>query len=975
MEKLCIVATERKAIGYVCLPYMVDVDRRPSYFLVEPASPNKFGQEHNIFDENELKIINTLSQLTDLSLCKRFAKGRTVREFYDKTKEDVFTQQVIPFVSRTIQSVLPLIVEYGIPIFHKLPGFNNLYETDIVKCHPNLSRPKCFFTIDKEGVLRYSLSITDKIGGEIIEKQLTGRKVYILSHSPAAVIIDNQLYRFDNIDAKKFEPFTQKRFIAVQPQSVEKYMQTFVRRCIMDYYVIARGFSIKKVDVPCKCILRIEQNVLGYSMNLYMEYSSQRYLYGSSIRNVDLHVENGEYVFYSGVRHTGYEQQIAEKLIDMGLDHVGDGRMIPVIEPTSCQETQSEYCIHPLIQWVSRNKHILNELGISVEIDDTNYYYKEYDLRTEHVDSGSNTDWFDINAVVVLDNYEIPFIRFKNNIIKGNREYKLPNGQIFILPEEWFSTWANIMPFASDNDGKVRIDTMHKSLLPPGILTGDNTYTDFNSFTISHTPMQGVLKAKLRPYQEEGFHWLNTLYENNKGGILADDMGLGKTIQTIALLSHIFATAPVDNNNDSTTFKSFNNTLLGPALIVMPVSLIHNWKGELNKFAPHLKVYEYGGRNRIKSNEIAKILRHYHVIITTYGLLRNDLQFLSTCHFSYLIVDESQNIKNASSLTYKAASAIDFDRCLMISGTPIENSLEDIWSQMNIANKGLLGNATFFKNYFVHPIERNNDENKKTILQKLIAPFILRRVKSSVASELPPITEQTIICEMTDDQKEIYSKEISGCRNELLHITDDIKPQETFAALKALTRLRLIANHPRLAIPEYEGRSGKTEQIIELIEGIVSENHKMLVFSSFVRDLQLISLELDKRDIKYTILTGQTHDRQSVIDVFQNEQEVKVFLISLKAGGVGLNLTEAEYVLMLNPWWNPQAEQQAIDRTHRIGQTKNVMVYRFITKDTIEEKIAVLQKKKQDLASTFITSNNQLMNLTVQEIKELIEQN
>jgi SNF2 family DNA or RNA helicase len=309
----------------------------------------------------------------------------------------------------------------------------------------------------------------------------------------------------------------------------------------------------------------------------------------------------------------------------------------------------------------------------------------------------------------------------------------------------------------------------------------------------------------------------------------------------------------------------------------------------------------------------------------------------------------------------------------MLTGTPVENSLIDLWTQMNLVNDSLLGTLSFFKKHFVLPI-KNNDEAKVSKLQKIIRPFFMRRTKGDVAKELPAIMEQTLYCDMTAEQKKYYEKEKSGIRNVIYQIFETKTPQESkIIALQALTRLRLIANHPVLIDENYEGSSGKFEQIMENLENVVSEGHNVLVFSSFVKDLKLFKTELEKRNINYSILTGATKNRQEVIQTFQENKTTpcQIFLISLKAGGLGLNLTKADYVFMLNPWWNPAAEAQAINRAHRIGQTKNVFVYRFLSAGSIEEKIARLQQSKQQLANTFINVNNPLKDLSNQEILEL----
>jgi SNF2 family DNA or RNA helicase len=476
-------------------------------------------------------------------------------------------------------------------------------------------------------------------------------------------------------------------------------------------------------------------------------------------------------------------------------------------------------------------------------------------------------------------------------------------------------------------------------------------------------PLPTGLNATLRPYQIEGFQWLEFLKMNKFGGILADDMGLGKTLQTITLLLHTYKSqkskAPEPQTEQLSLFEShiegFNQSKLAPSLIVMPTSLVHNT-----------------GSNRARSKDLWKILRHYHVVITTYGILRNDVEYFTQMPWEYLILDESQNIKNPTSKGYEAVSQIKAAHYLALTGTPIENSLTDLWAQMNIVNHGMLKSLGFFKKFYETPISKSGDEEKEAHLQKIINPFLLRRTKEMVAKDLPPIMEQVVYCDMLPEQKEIYDREKSGIRNNILESFQSLRQNEqAIMALQALTKLRQIANHPAMTDPDYKGNSGKFDQIMESLESIISEHHHVLVFSSFVKDLELLETELQNRKIGYEKLIGSTKKRDKVIDRFNKDDKVKVFLISLKAGGVGLNLTKADYVFMLNPWWNPAAEAQAINRAHRIGQTRNVFVYRFISTDTIEEKIALLQEKKNKLAQAFVNTTNPLSQMSAEEIKEL----
>lgn len=367
------------------------------------------------------------------------------------------------------------------------------------------------------------------------------------------------------------------------------------------------------------------------------------------------------------------------------------------------------------------------------------------------------------------------------------------------------------------------------------------------------------------------------------------------------------------------------------------------------------------------------MLRYYDVFLSTYGTIRNDYRLLENFEFNYIILDESQNIKNSDSKTYRAVCALKSHKKIVLTGTPIENSLSDLWSQFNFINKGLLGSAKFFKKEFIQPIEKGNDEEKQTILFKLIDPFILRRTKEQVAGDLPPKTESVQFCPMSEIQFEIYQKEKNSIRNTLLlDIEKNGVAKSSFLILQGLTRLRQLANHP--ALLHYDNaRSGKFDMVFEHLEDLFAEKHKVLIFSSFVKHLQLFETEFRQRGWGYSMLTGKTRDRKKAIDEFQNDTEKRFFLISLKAGGVGLNLTAADYIMILDPWWNPAAENQAISRAHRIGQNKKVFVYRYITESSIEEKILKLQERKAALADLFIRSKSPFDGVNADEVMELFE--
>ena len=457
------------------------------------------------------------------------------------------------------------------------------------------------------------------------------------------------------------------------------------------------------------------------------------------------------------------------------------------------------------------------------------------------------------------------------------------------------------------------------------------------------------------------------------GGCLADDMGLGKTIQALSLLQHNKETMlpgeSVNGKIETDLFSQLDRRLT--SLLIVPASLVYNWENEIRRFAPGMKVYSYKGIQRRKSNSY---FNEFDIILSSYHTVRQDIEIMSAFRFHYIILDESQVIKNPASMLYKTFLKLRSDFKLVLTGTPVENSLTDLWTQLNFVNPGLLGDLAFFRREFARPIELLGDDEKETRLKKIIQPFILRRTKEMVARDLPPVTDQTVYCEMTDEQAKLYDEEKSAVRNSILkNIAAEGLEKSAIVVLQGLMRLRQLSNHPLMAYEDYTSGSGKFETVLQDIDSVVSEGHKILVFSSFVRHLDLFAGELTRKRIGYSLLTGASINREKIVNSFQNDPSKMIFLISLKAGGVGLNLTAAEYVFILDPWWNPASEMQALSRAHRIGQDKNVFVYRYITSNSIEEKISRLQDKKSKLAETFITSNNPLKEINVEEILSLIE--
>jgi SNF2 family DNA or RNA helicase len=462
--------------------------------------------------------------------------------------------------------------------------------------------------------------------------------------------------------------------------------------------------------------------------------------------------------------------------------------------------------------------------------------------------------------------------------------------------------------------------------------------------------------GQLRGYQREGLGWLHFLQRFGFGGCLADDMGLGKTVQVLALL---------EARRELRAGQKTQSTQ--PSLVVVPRSLVFHWQSEAGRFTPKLRILDHTGAARLKPGDH---FRDYDVVITTYGTLSRDALHFKKIRFDYCILDEAQAIKNAGTLSAKAARLLDADHRLALSGTPVENHLGELWSLFEFLNPGMLGSASVFGR-----AGHNPDESTRSLLARALRPFILRRTKEQVAPELPAKTEQTIYCDLEPREKSLYDDLRAYYRSRLLkNVERQGMSRAKFQVLEALLRLRQASCHPGLVDKARTTEtSAKIDTLLAQLDQVLEEGHKVLVFSQFTSLLAIVRDRLDKAGIPYAYLDGRTRDRQARVEQFQNDPNVKLFLISLKAGGLGLNLHAAEYVYLLDPWWNPAVETQAIDRAHRIGQTRHVFAYRLIARDTVEEKVLELQKTKRDLADAIITADNSLLhNLTREDLELLL---
>lgn len=584
---------------------------------------------------------------------------------------------------------------------------------------------------------------------------------------------------------------------------------------------------------------------------------------------------------------------------------------------------------------------------------------------TVAVQVSSGINWFNTTLTVKFGRQKAS-LKQLHKAIKGKSKFvQLDDGTLGILPQEWIDKFRSYFNSGDISNEAIRIakinfasllDVYEEQFIEPGALQQIADYkTRLSGFSgIQPIAVPAMLQATLRPYQYDGLNWLNFMDDFNFGACLADDMGLGKTVQVIAFLL-------------SQQQKIGRNT----NLVVVPTSLIFNWQSELERFAPSIKVLTLHGSKRRKS---VKDFDDYEVVLTSYGTLLSDVALLKKYVFNYVILDESQAIKNPASQRYEAACSLPSRNRIVMTGTPVENNTFDLFGQLSFSCPGLLGNKQMFRDLYAIPIDKFKNSKRAAELQQKTKPFILRRTKDQVEKDLPDKTEVVLYCEMDEYQSNIYKEEERKIKEFISEQDEQELHKNSMQVLKGLMKLRQICNTTDIW---QEGKvvgqhSSKLDRLLEEIENR-SVQHKILVFSQFTGMLEHIKQRLDNKLIKYAWLTGQTRDREGAVTRFKKDKNTRIFLISLKAGGTGLNLTEADYVYLVDPWWNPAAEQQAIDRSHRIGQTKHVIAARLICPGTIEEKIMKLQDDKKQLVSELISSGNRNMEqFTKSELLKLL---
>lgn len=961
---------EHQYLGYLFESFMVQLNAKGELtYAHQNVSSMNIKEFSKGIDEMDIELVKLMDAIQQDSILKKF-NPKKLKPFdyftkvYGKEKPDLALQAAIEeYLNKYRAAILPKLIGKRFFVMSN-DGIPTGQEVNV------LDEPaKVYLNFDrKEDHTIYFPVI--KCKGEKVRLQHVGAQ--ILCDSPAFLLSENSLYHFEpHVDAKKLKPFLDKNNIRIDRKIEKTYFRKFVGPLVAQFNVFGhgQGFTIVEEQAGAKPVLMLSESGGGkiakdlfsqepedqssaskITFDLSFTYGEKTFRFDSFAANSYVNVEEkgDSWVFHKIRRDLAFEKQIIDKIKALGQNLVHGRKALSKPEAFS---------------WLQLNANALEEAGIEVrQAPDAK---KEYFLGVSSIEVNivENNDWFDIKTKVRFGNFELPILKLRELVLANIREFRLPDGKIAVIPEEWFIRYYELFTLSDlGNEEELILKKHHiamvQNLGEDGLA---NTVIGRKLENLQHFEeikpykVPKAFQGELRPYQKAGYDWLCFLRDFNLGGCLADDMGLGKTVMTLAFLQAL--------KSDGVKY---------PTLLVMPTSLLYNWQKEAERFTPELKVLVHSGSLRTKDTGH---FGEYDLILTSYGVLRLDIDFIEKFRFEYVILDESQAIKNPASNISKAVRLLNCKNRLILTGTPLENNTMDLWSQMTFVNPGLLGSQSFFKDKYQQPIEKKRDEVATRRLYSKIKPFMLRRHKSQVATELPEKIESVQYCDMSEEQEKVYEETKAYYRNLILdHIEQKGINKSQLVVLQGLTKLRQIANNPLMVDENFEGDSGKDSDVIHKLKSVIEGGSKVLIFSQFVKHLSIIKEYLNKHKICHSYLDGSTKDRKKEVEKFQQNPDIKVFLISLKAGGVGLNLTAAEYVFLLDPWWNPAIEAQAVDRAHRIGQKNTVFTYKFISRNTVEEKILTLQRAKRRLFDELITTEETFSkSLNQEDIMSLLD--
>lgn len=907
------------------------------------------------------------------------------RAFFEKANK-ITQRYVISQVDQHITGAIAIASRLGVHIFFAPKPGEWLKQQDELHFDAEPLKLHAAFTKTDDGI-DYQLTL----GQDIIP---SAHRTQVLCNNPSLFVIDHSLRQLDEgLGGKLLTPFLKKEIYHIPASIQAKYFRQFILKIVKKIDISSDGFDVDNLHPQGKAVLTLQATINGlYTLETQFVYDTATFsISDRREKSVTLHDDGKGVTFVCIWRNREWETSVI-RLLDDQLHRP---------QTASLQE---------MMLWLTKNEEALSRHEVEI-MQRTTHHYVIGDVKKIHDDRWTG-DWFQMHVTLVFpDGTRMALTDFRDAIINGDREVRLPSGNWFVIPDEWYAQYSAVMLFGlMKNRGTLTLHRSQQSVLPTEDLLPPTLKAPAASDKEEKALPPHGLKATLRPYQLEGYQWMLSHQHGGTGCLLGDDMGLGKTVQTIAVILHYFestASASTATTKDDHAKENLANSSLStqavdldyqtdyniirskptsapvqmslfseeemsghaakampsasssqpdlrqqsghrPVLVAAPSSVVFNWHDELRRFAPSLRVVEYTGNaheRAVKQSQLANA----DVVLTSYPMLRNDIGMLSRLSFAIAVYDEAHAFRNNTSLLYQAVLKIHADFPIALTGTPMVNALDELWTLMSVLNPALLGDYETFQNNFIHPINVNLQDEHTAILRKLVAPYFLRRLRGDVLDSLPERQDEQVWCDMTEVQAACYEEEQSKMRNLLM---DAEQANNRIVVLAAITRLRRLACSPKLE--HKEGDSGKVQEVFDRLEELRGTDHKVLLFSEFTSFLDVIAEEMEQRGWTYDLLTGQSRDRESIVKHFQQTPSCQFFLVSLKAGGEGLNLTEADYVFLLDPWWNHAAEEQAIARAHRSGQRRSVMVYRFITRDSLEEQIQKVQDKKDDLVNAII---------------------
>jgi hypothetical protein len=954
-----------------------DADGALTYIVQKaiPATLPSYGIE---LTPQLQRLLQAIDRLSPKNLEDKFkpARAKTATPLKQLLSDAATKSTVEGYIYRELDSFLSDIVRYRLPL--SLDAERKSLVKDVqIRFTDEEVLPHLSFDRHDNGV-DYRL----QLGTESEKWNIREFDAFPLTNTePAWVVARYVLCRVPGINGNMIRPFRQKDLIQIPPDKVHLYFRQFIVKNAGRTRIEANGFDIQKTDTLLRTQLDVAENILekNWFLKPVFCYQGAAFFWGEKRDKVTSVVfsdpsDQADILVKQVCRDTLLERARIDALLGRGL--VQDGAQFK-LPPTGPDRLKS---LEALVRFLAEHRHSLETEGFDIVLPVENGRTIALETHSLSIRSEMQGDWFDVHGRFQVGDKQYPIAGLMPYIRRRDPFFPLGDGTYFIIPEEWMARYADLAQAVQADGERLRLPKALFTLvgeagLSEGVAAAEMPVIDPD--LIDYQPGSD-LKADLRPYQLRGVKWLIGHYRHGFGACLADDMGLGKTLQTIAALLYAkTARAAEDNTRNGGSpstqldlFQTYQETMQPlNALVVLPASLVFNWQKELAKFAPSLFVYVHTGAKRLKD---ARAMAGYDVVLTTYHTARQDLALLEKISWHYMVLDESQQIKNRDSEVSKVVRSLEARNKVSLSGTPIENSLADLWTQMEFINPDTLGSYKVFREQFQVPIEKQQDEQARKRLFARVKPFFMRRTKEEVAPDLPELSDQVFYTEMEAEQRKRYEQLKSAVRNEILSLFDD--PKTRLQALAALTRLRQLANHPLLTDAEYSGGSGKLNDVLAQWDTIRRAGHKVLIFSSFEQHLLIFRRLFEKEKYPFAWLSGATPapERAREVQRFQDDPAVQAFFMTIKAGGVGLNLTAADYVFILDPWWNPAVEDQAVARAHRIGQTRPVNALRFISKDTIEEKIRELQERKKALGKELFAEQGEVPAMTREDLEMLL---